>query len=146
MAPKKGLIVKDHFTSDIYLKHDTHVWVHNQNKETAEIEYKNKFCIIPSKIVIESPVPLPDKNVLLALDPCFLSDNSAFVEVYTSDKYYRILQCKKHNTKFLEDSRGGIALYSKLIYIEKPDDEPGIIWEHYHSMSDDWLNYLKIAK
>ena len=146
MEPRRGLIIRGFDAGTGFLGHDTHVWIHSINEGGAEIEHKNKFYTVPIDILAELPVPAPTREALLTIDPCFLSDGSAFLEIYSSENYFRILQCKRHGVRFLEDHRGGVALYSRLIYIEDPHDSPEAIWKRYHRMSDDWLNFLKIAR
>lgn len=146
MAPTRGLIVKDVATPQRDFRADTIVWVHDRAGARVDIEYKSRFYVIPADAVVPVPVPAPPDAALLALDPCFLSPESAFEAVHRSENYFRLLRCRAHGRIFLEDYRGGIAEYRRLIFIQEPDAPPERLWEKYHHYSDDWLNYQGIAR
>jgi len=126
----------------------SHAWLLEKDEQRSVIEFNNKRYAIPNDSYCSSPVPAPDGDVLERLDSCFLKPMDHFEAIVSSkENYYRILKCREHGKFFLEDYRGGIAMYHRLIFLgESLDGTPSQIWKRFHAVSDDELNYLRIAK
>ena len=120
---------------------DTLVWVLGRSGDLAEVEFKDERGFVAEDALVPHPVPRRDLEALRLLDACFGLPDDAFTCEHHDERYFRILSCKAHGRRFLEDVRGGIAMYGRLTLLEESDDgSPGEIWARYHSVSDDWLN------
>ena len=130
------------------IKGSAHAWLLKRGENQSTIELKNEKYMVPNDSYCSSPVPFPDEDTLEALDSCFLKSMAHFSVVLSSDDdYYRILKCREHARFFLEDHRGGVAMYKRLIFLgANLSGTPDQIWGRYHVVSDDELNYLQIAK
>jgi len=150
MEPKRGMIIRDFTGRNLALRASDDVWILGPPEDGyVLVEKKNKQEKIPEHTVVDIPVPSPEINELRKKDDCFGRSAKHFKEVYKSDKdMFRLLRCKRHGKLFLDDTRGGLAMYSRLILVddENANESPETIWNRYHSMPDDWLQYLCIAR
>jgi hypothetical protein len=120
---------------------DTLVWVFGRSGNLVEVEFKDERDFVADDALVPHPVPRPDLEALRLLDACFGLPDEAFTCEHHDERYFRILRCKAHGRRFLDDVRGGIAMYGRLTLLQESDDgSPGEIWAQYHSVSDDWLN------
>ena len=147
MEPKQGIITREVACSGITLKLADYVWILGMAENgRIPVEYKNHMTTVPENHVIQCPVPRADLDDLRKKDDCFGRPGDYFTEEFNSERYwFRLLRCKRHGRLFLEDTRGGIAMYTRMILVTSTDEDPETIWNQYHSMSDDWLNHLGIA-
>ena len=150
MEPKKGMIIRDINGRNLTLRAPDYVWILSPPENGhVLVEKKDKQEKIPEHAVVDTPVPSPDINELRKKDDCFGRSAEHFNEVYKSDmNMFRLLRCKRHGKLFLDDTRGGWVMYGLLILVDDDDakDSPDTIWNRYHSMPDDWLRYLGIAR
>ena len=147
MEPVKGMIVEPVMLGGIRVEKGTPIWITAEEPESYQIEYNQRFYPMPKKLAVKCPVPRPAIDELKKLDSCFGDSEDAFEEVIKDmTSYYRFLRCKAHGNFFLEDTRGGIGMYSRLIYIGQIDHHSFEgIWSKYHYVPDDLLNYMGIA-
>jgi hypothetical protein len=147
MEPFRGLIVEPLALDGKRIEKDTHVWIMSRDSDHWRIEYRDKSYTVPRNSVVECPVPMPRIEQLKMLDGCFGLDRSAFeVVLKESDKYYLLLRCKAHGKLFLEDGRGTVFMYSRLIYVgDLGNSSFDHIWGKFHGISDDMLNYMCVA-
>ena len=149
MEPKRGMIIRDITGRNLVLRAADYVWILGPPEEGCVlVEKKNKQEKIPGQAVVDIPVPVPDIKELRKKDDCFGRSDKHFKEVYRSEMHmFRLLRCKRHGKLFLEDTRGGVAMYNRLILLADDDtnESPETIWSRYHSMPDEWLKYLCIA-
>jgi Lon protease-like protein len=105
---------------------------------------------VPQDALRDCPVPAPALEQLCRLDPCFaLPVEDLVTEEINRELQFTLLRCKPHGRLFLEDLRGSIAMYTRLILVEPAaaeQESSAEIWRRYHELSDDWLNHLGIAK
>lgn len=143
MEPKRVMMIRDITGRNLALRASDDVWILGPPEDGfIFVEKKNKQEKIPEHAVMEVPVPPPDIDELRKKDDCFGRSDEHFKEVYRSDMYmFRFLQCKRHGKFFLDDTRGGLAMYSRLILVDDDyaKESPETIWNRYHSMPDDWL-------
>jgi len=150
MEPKRGMIIRDITGRNLALRASDDVWILGPPENGyVLIEKKNKQEKIPGHTVVEIPVPSPDIEELRQKDDCFGRSAEHFNEVYKSEmNMFRLLRCKRHGKLFLDDTRGGLAMYNLMVLVDDKysKDTPETIWNRYHSMPDDWLRYLCIAR
>ena len=147
MEPKRGLLIRDCRFGDLSIRADSHVWIHGQRGENAELEFEGRRVTCPLKHIVEVPVPRPPLGELRKLDECFGAAPDAFEMIHhDQENMFRLLRCRKHGSYFLEDVRGQIGLYQRLILVEAESAaNPRLAWRRYHAVSDDMLFYLGIA-
>ena len=142
--PKRGLTTRDLELDGARLAADEVVWVHARTNDLVEIEHRNRFGKVPADAVVPYPVPGPGLESLRQLDACFgLSDDAFHIEHASSKRCYSLVRCRAHGRRFLQDLRGGIAMFTLTTLLE--DDEPGepdAIWSKYHALSDSRLRLL----
>jgi hypothetical protein len=117
------------------------VWVLNRSGGQAEIEHRDRRGRVAESVLVPYPVKGPGIEVLRQLDPCFGLGPEAFTDEHRDqERYFTILRCKAHGRRFLDDTRGGFAMYSRLtLLLEDDDGSPRDIWSKYHGMSDSQL-------
>ena len=147
MEPGKGMIISGVSVSGVDLNPGDCVWILDESRNGyVRIEYRNKEFVVPGPSVVSCPVPAPDLKSLREIDDCFGRGTGCFREVHKSDRHwFRLLRCRRHGALFLEDTRGGVGVYTGTIIIADADEDPETIWRRYHDMPDDWLNYLGIV-
>ncbi len=120
---------------------DSLVWVHRIEGGYAEIEHRDLRAKVPDSAIIPYPVPKTPLEQLRKLDSCFGRPQRAFDVIYRDkSRFFEILKCRAHGNRFLEDLRGGIAMYTLLTLLQTDDGEdPEEIWSKYHYKSDSWL-------
>jgi hypothetical protein len=142
--PKRGLTIREVELDGARIAADEVVWVHARGNEFVEIEHRNRHGKVPADAVVPYPVKGPDLETLRQLDRCFGLTDDAFTAEHVSAKHcYTLVRCRAHGRRFLQDLRGGIAMFTLLTLLE--DDEPGApdeIWSKYHSISDSRLRLL----
>ena len=142
--PKKGLTIRDIELDGVRVAADEVVWVHARSDEFVEIEHRNRHGKVAADAVVPYPVNGPGLEALRQLDACFGLSDDAFEAEHVSAKHcYTLLHCRAHRRRFLQDLRGGIAMFTLLTLLE--DDEPGTpdeIWSKYHAVSDSRLRLL----
>lgn len=108
---------------------------------TLEVEYRDRRGTIPADALVAYPVKGPTVEELRKLDLCFgLSDDAFDVEHRSQEHFYAILRCRAHGRRFLRDTRGSFAWYSRTTLLRDDDDgPPDDIWAKYHWKSDSWL-------
>lgn len=110
------------------------------------IEADGRPATVPAGSVTESPIPAPSLDALRAVDDCFGRSRRHFVQEHESRECgFCLFRCRKHGRLFLEDMRGGVGVYTRLILLAESSGDPEALWSRYHAMSDDWLNHLCIA-
>jgi hypothetical protein len=111
------------------------------------VEHGGSSALVPADVLLDCPIAAPSRAQLEELDPCFYSEPDAFVEEHDgSARWYRLLRCKAHGRRFLEETRGSVGIYTRLIAIDATEESPDEIWRRYNAMSDDWLSHLGIAR
>jgi hypothetical protein len=142
--PKQGLTIRELELDGAHIAADEVVWVHSRTNQLVEIEHRNRHGKVPADAVVPYPVKGPDIETLRRLDPCFGLTDDAFEAEHVSAKHcYTLVRCRAHRRRFLQDLRGGIAMFTLLTLLE--DNEPGAadeIWSKYHSISDSRLRLL----
>lgn len=142
--PQQGLTTRDIELDGVRVAADEIVWVHTRTSEFVEIEHRDRHGKVPADAVVPYPVKGPGLEALRQLDACFGLTDDAFTAEHVSAKHcYTLVRCRAHNRRFLQDLRGGIAMYTLLTLLE--DDEPAdpdAIWSKYHSVSDSRLRLL----
>ncbi len=128
------------------LRAGTYVWLFGRGPDGCEVEFEDRRHRVPCAALVESPVPRPPLAELRRLDPCFGLPDQAFDEVAAEQFSYRYLRCKAHGQLFLEDWRGGIADYVRLIFVGDLGDRSfADAWIRFHRIPDDLLNFRGIA-
>ena len=147
MEPQRGIVIRQVHVDGKTIDQSKYVWLlGSPSNGVVSIEINNMKHFIPQDAVVSCPVPSPSVDALRTIDECFGKSESHFDVLHKSqEKWFRILRCKAHGRLFLEDTRGGAAIYDRLIMVEDDQEDFKAIWSRYHSMSDDWLNYLGIA-
>ncbi|HEY3667299.1 MAG TPA: hypothetical protein VGL19_14930 [Polyangiaceae bacterium] len=144
MDPKRGITVVTVQVGSRQVSEDSQVWVWDSDESLLEIECRGQRGRVPRSAVAFSPVPAPTLAVLQRLDACFGGASELFeVEHQDPTRYFSIERCKAHQRRFLRSSRGGVAMYERLTLLEERDDgAPDDVWNRYHAMSNNWLNWL----
>jgi hypothetical protein len=143
--PVKGMLIQDY--QDI--KIETYGWIHSVENGTVNFEIRDKYYKIPLKYVVEVPVPSPSLNDLALKDSCFKMPLAKGFElmIHEDNQMYEIYRCQKHGRYFLLDTRGTSMVYGRFVLVEESDTADfESIYQKYHHISDDMLNYLKIAR
>lgn len=115
----------------------TVVWVMSRDSGSAEIEYRGGRARISERHLAAYPVKGPGLEVLRQLDSCFGLDDSAFEREHIDhERYFEVVRCKAHQSRFLRDTRGTIGMYSRLILLRADDGDAAEAWSKYHAISD----------
>ena len=128
----------------------SYVWKLGEEKAgTVVIEYKNSEYRIPAGYIVTTPVSAPSREKLAALDPCFSDMKKNLREIYRDEsKGFSVYLCP-HGNCFLEDLRGGIAMFSLWIFLGSFSDQSAdhweSIWKDYHYLPADAIYYLGIG-
>jgi hypothetical protein len=110
------------------------------------IESEGRIVSVPEESIVSCPVPAPRLSELRRLDGCFGESDAHFIEVHRSpEQMYRLLRCREHGRLFLEDTIGGVLMYTRTVLVDDTGEKPDALWRGYHGLSDDWLNYLGIV-
>lgn len=151
MKPKRVMLVEDIALPDgVLLPHWTYAWkLGDAQSGLVPVEYRNREYRIPAGQVVETPVPVPSPDRLAALDPCFNDLKDSVQTIFESPSYFSVHRCP-HDNFFLEDIRGGIAMYSLWIFLGRIEttDEDSLkrLWSGYHHIPDDAIFYLGIGR
>jgi hypothetical protein len=151
MNPERIIIVEAiTLKNGLLLKPWTYVWkLGKEQGSFITIEYRDQVYQIPEQYAVQIPVATPSKDHLCSLDPCFLDLRKNLIEIYRSESFYfSIFRCA-HDNYFMEDIRGGIAMYSRWIFLGKINDlSPGnlkSLWSRYHNIPSDALFHMGIG-
>ena len=151
MEPERALVIESVQLPDgKWLQRWTFVWrLEPGQGEKVAIEHRNRQYRIPARCLVASPAPSPSRDRLLTLDPCYAGGRVELTEVYSDEKgLFAVYRCP-HDHYFLEDVRGGIAMYSRWIFLgplDPPDaDACEALWHKYHALPDDAIAYLGIG-
>jgi len=147
MEPHRGILIEQVVVGGRALPPGTPVWIHAERPHGEfDVEFQNHFERIPARSVAASPIPRPSIDELRAKDPCFGLGDDAFEEVFREDQLFAFHRCRAHGRLFLEDLRGGIAMYNRWILVtEGHESDLRTLWSRYHAISDDVLNFRCIA-
>lgn len=145
--PVLGMMISEVSVAGVTLKPSEYVWIlGTAEKGLISVEHRNVRVALPEGSLLPCPIPAPDINDLRKKDDCFGRPEKYFTEIYKSEQHlFRLLKCKRHGSIFLEDSCGGVGMYTLTILVADPAEDPETMWSRYHSMSDDWLNYQFMA-
>jgi hypothetical protein len=114
------------------------VWVWSRAVGQAEIEFRDRRGRVPEEALVPYPVKPPDLEVLRRLDSCFGLEDSAFErEVLDRERYFEIVRCRAHGARFLRDTRGTFAWYTRVTLLRDTDEAaPEDLWSRYHAMPE----------
>ena len=151
MEPKRVLIIEPVSLKDgNVLNRWSYVWKLREEKEgTVVIEHKNREYKIAAEYIVTTPVSAPSSERLVALDPCFLDLKKYLHKIYLDEsKMFSVYRCP-HSNYFLEDLRGGIAMFSVWIFLGSFNDQSSdhwkSLWKDYHCLPTDAIYYLGIG-
>ena len=114
------------------------------------VEHRDREYRIPADRAVDTPVPSPPQDRLVALDPCFENLGPGFEEVLrNNDNMFAVHRCP-HGRYFLEDARGGIAMYTLWIFLGEVDD-PSVdrlerLWSDFHRLPSDAIFHLGLGR
>jgi hypothetical protein len=147
MEPTRGLVVSEVEDGGARLRPGDPVWILAAAAGgKLPVEHANARLEVPMGAVVPCPIAAPALAELRGLDDCFGRRWWRFSVVHASKQHwFRLLRCRRHGALFLEDARGGVGVYTRTIYVGRSDEDPETIWARYHAMSDDWLNWQRIA-
>ena len=139
--PEQAITIRDVDVGGRHVAADQIVWVHARKDGYAEVEYRDRRGRVPLDAILPYPVRGPRLEDLQKLDSCFGSSDEAFaIEHHSYEHWYRMLRCRAHGRRFLEDTRGTIASYSTTTLLNDDEEgEPDEIWARYHWKSHSWL-------
>ena len=141
MEPKRALTLKSVIIGNKTIPADRLLWVQKRADGFSDVEYKDQKGRVPNGVIAPYPVKAPSLDELRKHDPCFGLPDSAFeIEYLDHDNYFMISRCKSHGSRFLRDTRGGVAMYELITLLDDSDiGSPDEVWRKYHHMSDSWL-------
>jgi hypothetical protein len=143
MEPKRGMVVRDVTAGGQVVSAGSPVWIAGARGERLELEFRSKRFLVAADDVVEAPVPAPTLEALRRLDSCFGLPSSGF-ELLLADSVNmcEVVRCKAHGQVFLRDTRGDVAMYERVSILTSGEaDDWVVVWNRYHQMSDDWLNW-----
>ncbi len=131
----------------------TPVWTFGDGDEgITTVDWRGRRSTLPSDLLTATPVLPPHPDQLTRLDPCvaeIVAGRWPLTERLQDQRMFVWYRCP-HGAWYLRETRGGIALYEKLIFVGmlpgEPDDyELAARWRDWHTLPDDALNYLRVA-
>jgi hypothetical protein len=142
--PDKALTLRSVTIGRKNVAADHEVWVFGRSGSSVDVEYRGERGRVAADALAALPITGPDLEQLRQLDACFGLPDEAFESVHLDiDRYFEIVRCRAHGRRFLRDTCGGVAMYTRTILLEDTDEgSPADIWSKYHYLSDNWLSLL----